>query len=32
MWVNPATTAYGGRIVKRSGDGLLVEFASAVAH
>jgi adenylate cyclase len=29
--VDPAITAHGGRIVKSMGDGLLVEFTSAVA-
>ena len=28
--VDPAIAGYGGRIVKTTGDGLLVEFASAV--
>lgn len=29
--IDPAVAAHGGRIVKTTGDGLLVEFASAVA-
>ncbi len=29
--IDPAVTTHGGRIVKTTGDGLLVEFASAVA-
>jgi adenylate cyclase len=29
--VDPAVTRFGGRVIKATGDGLLIEFASAVA-